>query len=103
MYQLTALYSHPEDTTAFDQHYRDVHAKLGAAFPGLKRFTMNWPAPGPDGAAPSYYFIATLTWDTESECQAALAGPEGQAALADLPNFASAGVDILTGPAESVL
>ena len=26
MYQLTALYSHPEDPAAFDKHYREVHA-----------------------------------------------------------------------------
>ena len=61
---------------------------------------MNWPAPGPDGSKPSYHFIATLDWDAAEECQAALSGPEGEAAIADLPNFASAGVDIMTGPAE---
>ena len=26
MYQLTALYRHPEDAAAFDEHYRSVHA-----------------------------------------------------------------------------
>ena len=58
MYQLTALYSHPEDPAAFDKHYREVHSGLGAALPGVKAFTMSWPAPGPDGAKPSYYFVA---------------------------------------------
>jgi uncharacterized protein (TIGR02118 family) len=103
VYQLTALYSHPEDTAAFDKHYREVHSKLGAALPGVKAFTMSWPAPGPDGAKPSYHFIATFYWDSAEECQAALSGPEGEAALADLPNFAGAGVDIMTGPAEVVV
>src|SRR6476661_9643812 len=56
VYQLTALYSQPEDPAAFDKHYREVHSKLGAALPDVKAFTMNWPAPGPDGAKPSYYF-----------------------------------------------
>jgi uncharacterized protein (TIGR02118 family) len=103
VFQLTALYSHPEDPAAFDKHYREVHAPLAGKFQGLKSFTMNWPAPGPDGARPTYHLIATLLWDTAEECQAALAGPEGQAAVADLANFAGAGVDILTGPAESGL
>jgi len=103
VYQLTALYSHPEDPAAFDKHYREVHSKLGAALPGVKAFTMNWPAPGPDGGKPSYHFIATIYWDSAEECQAALSGPEGEAALADLPNFAGAGVDIMTGPAEVVV
>ena len=103
MYQLTALYSHPEDPAAFDKHYREVHSGLGAALPDVKAFTMSWPAPGPDGAKPSYYFVATLYWDTAEQCQAALSGPAGEAAIADLPNFASAGVDIMTGPAEVVI
>ena len=46
MYQLTALYSHPEDPAAFDKHYREVHAVLAAKLPGLQKFTVNWPAPG---------------------------------------------------------
>lgn len=103
MYQLIALYKHPEDTAAFDKHYREVHAGLGSRFPGLKRFTMNWLRPGPDGTQPPYYFVATLYWDSESEFQAAFGGPEVKAALDDLPNFAGAGVDIVTGPAESVV
>ncbi len=103
MYQLTALYSHPEDPAAFDKHYREVHAVLASKLPGLRKFTMSWPAPGPDGAKPSYHFVATLYWDSEPEAQAALSGPEGEAALADLPNFAAAGVDIMMGPAEAVV
>ena len=103
MYQLTALYRHPEDAAAFDEHYRSVHAGLGAKFPGLKRFTINWPQPGPDGAQPPYYFVATLMWDSEAEFQAAIGGPEVAAALEDLPNFAGAGVDIISGRAESIL
>ena len=57
----------------------------------------------PDGAKPSYYFIAAIYWETAEQCQAALSGPAGEAALADLPNFAGAGVDIMTGPAEVVI
>jgi uncharacterized protein (TIGR02118 family) len=103
MYQLTALYSHPEDAAAFDKHYRDTHAVLASKLPGLRQFRMNWPAPGPDGAKPSYHLIATLFWDSEEEFQAGMSGPEGKAALDDLPNFAAAGVDILTGPADPVV
>ena len=103
MYQLTALYSHPEDPTAFDKHYREVHSGLGAALPDVKAFTMSWPAPGPDGATPSYHLIATLIWDSAEDLQAAFATPEGEAAMADLPNFAGAGVDILSGPMEAVV
>ena len=33
MYQLTALYSHPEDPAAFDKHYREVHSVLAPSCP----------------------------------------------------------------------
>ena len=103
MFQLTALYNHPEDAAAFDKYYREVHAVLATKLPGLRKFTMNWPAPGPDGATPSYHLIATLIWDSAEDLQAAFATPEGEAAMADLPNFAGAGVDILSGPMEAVV
>ncbi len=103
MFQLTALYSHPEDAAAFDQHYREVHAGLAAKLPGLKKFTVSRPGPGPDGAKPSYHLIATLFWDSAEEFQAALGAPEGEAVTADLPKVAGAGVDIMTGPAEAVV
>lgn len=103
MFQLTALYSHPEDPAAFDKHYREVHAVLASKLPGLRRFTMSWPAPGPDGAKPSYHLVAALYWDSPEELQASFASPEGEAAMADLANFAGAGVDILSGPAEAVV
>jgi uncharacterized protein (TIGR02118 family) len=103
VFQLTALYHHPEDTAAFDKHYRETHAVLASKLPGLRKYTMSWPAPGPDGAKPPYHLVATLYWDSAEEFQAALGGPEGEATLADLPNFAGAGVDMLTGPAEAVV
>src|SRR5690348_4721842 len=49
VFQLTALYHHPEDTAAFDKHYRETHAVLASKLPGLRKYTMSWPAPGPDG------------------------------------------------------
>ena len=36
MYQLNALYSHPEDPAAFDKHYGDVHTGLATKLPGLQ-------------------------------------------------------------------
>ena len=47
--------------------------------------------------------IAVLDWADEASFQAATGTPEMEAALADLPNFAGAGVTILTGSGRSVL
>lgn len=95
---LFACYHRPEDPAAFDRHYADVHAGLGLALPGLRSFTGAHPGPAPDGSAPAYYFIAQLTFDDADALGAALSGPEGAAAVADLANFAGAGVDLMMGP-----
>lgn len=98
---LYACYRQPADPEAFDQHYRDVHAALGRALPGLRSFTGTHPSPGPGGAAPAYYFVAALGFDDEAALRAALGSPAGAATAADLPNFAGAGVDLMTGPTAS--
>lgn len=103
MYQLTALYKHPEDEAAFTKHYREVHAVLAAKLPGLTSFTLTWPTAGPDGAKPPYFLIAALRAESKSAMDSALAGPEGSAAVADLANFAGAGVDMVFGESEDVL
>ncbi|WP_148613030.1 EthD family reductase [Nocardioides rubriscoriae] len=100
---LYAAYRHPEDPEAFDRHYAETHAPLGLALPGLRSFTGTHPGPGPDGAAPAYYFVAALAFDDDAAMNAALSGPEGAAAVADLANFAGAGVDLMTGSTTSYL
>jgi uncharacterized protein (TIGR02118 family) len=97
VFQLTALYNPPADAEAFDKHYDNVHAALGAKLPGLQRFTVNRPGPDPEGNPPAYHLVAVLEFTDAEAFGAAIASPEGQAALADLPNFAGAGMTMLTG------
>jgi uncharacterized protein (TIGR02118 family) len=102
-FQLIVLYNHPEDASAFDKHYDEIHAPLAARFPGLRSYTISRPAPGVDGSPAPYYLVAVLTFDDETALNAAMAGEVGQAAVADLADFAGAGVTIMTGPAETVV
>jgi uncharacterized protein (TIGR02118 family) len=97
VFQLTALYSPPADAEAFDKHYDNVHAGLAAKLPGLQRFTVNRPGPDPEGNPPAYHLVAVLEFVDEEAFGASIGSPEGQAALADLPNFAGAGMTMLTG------
>ncbi|MDN5750519.1 MAG: EthD family reductase, partial [Pseudonocardia sp.] len=92
MYQLTALYNHPEDAAAFDKHYDEVHAPLAKKIPGLDHFSVSRPVAGPDGATPPYHLVAVLQFADEAAFGAGMGGAEGQAAVDDLPNFAGAGV-----------
>jgi uncharacterized protein (TIGR02118 family) len=102
-YQLTALYHHPEDVQAFDRYYDGTHVPLATKLPGLCSYSVSRPGPDVDGERPPYHLIAVLTWDSVEAFQAAVSSQEGQAALADLSNFAGAGVDMCTGPSDAVV
>jgi uncharacterized protein (TIGR02118 family) len=102
MFQLVALYHHPDDPAAFDQHYAEVHVPLASKIPGLQRYTYVRPGPDPQGNQPAYYLIATLDFESGEALGAGMASPDGQAAAADLANFATGGVTLLTGPATLV-
>lgn len=97
MIQLTVLYAHPQDPDAFDRYYREVHIPLARKLPGLKGYTVHKPASLNPGERSPYYLIADLYFDSPEAFSAALNSPEGQAAAADLQNFATAGVTLLAG------
>lgn len=102
-FQLTALYNHPADAAAFDKHYDEVHAVLAAKLPDVRSFSVARPQPGPDGAKPDFHLVAVLVWDSAESMGASMSSDAGKAAVADLENFASAGVTMLTGPSTSVV
>jgi uncharacterized protein (TIGR02118 family) len=97
LFQLTALYNPPADPAAFDKHYDEVHAGLATKLPGLQRYTVTRPGPDPEGNPPAYHLVAVLEWESASAFQEAIGSEQGQAALADLPNFAGAGMTMLSG------
>jgi uncharacterized protein (TIGR02118 family) len=95
MVKLIVAYGQPQDPAAFDQHYRSTHAPLVQKMPGLRRFEAGRVLAMPDGSAPPYYFIAELAYDDIEALQAARATAEGQAAAADVANFATGGVTLM--------
>ena len=102
-YQLTELFHHPDDVEAFDRHYDETHVPLAVKLPEVRSYTVCRPGPGVNGEQPPYHLIAVLTWDSAEAFQAALGSAEGQTAVADLPNFAGAGVELITGPTTSIV
>lgn len=93
MYRLTASYHHPADMDAFVAHYRDVHAPLANDLPDLRSFTWGV-CETPDGSKPPHALIAVLDWDSKEAAQASLDSEPGKKAVADLENFAQAGMDM---------
>ncbi|GAA3584976.1 EthD family reductase [Amycolatopsis ultiminotia] len=95
MYILTVAYGRPSDPARFDQYYTDTHRPLVARIPGVQRFEVLKCGSLDDRAAP-YYAMAHLGFSSLGELQAALESPQGQAAAADLANFADGGATLFT-------
>ena len=95
MAEVLVIYKTPKDPAAFDRYYAETHIPLAKKLPGLRKYQISQgPVASPAGAS-GVHLIATLSFDSMAALQAALGGPEGQAAAGDLPNFATGGVDLM--------
>jgi len=101
MAQVLVIYNTPADPAAFDRYYHQTHIPLAKKIPGLRSYQINnGPVQALAGSAP--HLIAILTFDSMADISAALVSPEGQAAAADLPNFASSGATLLICDTQTV-
>ena len=94
MVWLVALYSMPEDTVAFDAHYRDVHTPIVRRYPGLRVLRGVHPQ-GIGGRPPAIYLLAEMGFDSRLNLNAAIASDAGRESGRDLRNFAQAGVTLV--------
>ncbi len=95
MYRLTVLYGHPRDPQEFQRYYRDVHVPLARKMKGLRGWTIGMCESAAEGEPPPYYMIVGLYAETRQDMEAILASAEGQATVADVPNFATGGVTFM--------
>jgi uncharacterized protein (TIGR02118 family) len=103
MAKLYAMYKHPTDVAAFDRYYYGVHVPLAKKVPGLVSYEVTRGAiTGVGGASVPYHMIAGLGFSSLAAINAALVSPQGQAAAADLANFASGGVDLFIADTEMI-
>lgn len=91
MHIVTVLYGHPTDPAAFDAYYEGTHAPLVDKIDKLQGWTRRKIA-SLDENPPPYYLIAELSFASPEDLQAGMGSAEGQAAAADVPNFATGGV-----------
>ena len=91
VHRLVVSYGQPEDPAAFDAHYRDTHAPLALAQPGVVRFTFGHPRSLDPSQEPPY-LVAELDFDSEQAMGESMASPEGRAAGKDIAHFATGGV-----------
>ena len=101
MHRLIALYHPPEDTAKFRRHLSGVHLPIVARFPGLRAMRVGYDLSAGPEASP-YHAIVECDFDDAKALENALASPAGQEAVADVPNYAGAGVTILTYDVDDV-
>ncbi len=102
MARMMVLYKTPADASAFDRYYFATHAPLAKKMPGLRRYEVSDGAVAAPGGASGIHLVAILEFDSMAAIKNAIASPEGKAAVADLPNFAGAGADVLLFEARTV-
>ena len=94
MADLIVLYKTPQDPKAFDKYYFENHVPLAKKIPGLRKYTVTrGPIATPAGPSP-LHLIATLTFDDMAAIGAAFASSEGMVTAADVPKFATGGVEM---------
>ena len=95
MAQLVVMYKTPSDAGAFDKHYAEKHIPIAKKIPGLRKYEISQGQVATPAGPSGYYLIAMLEFDNLGAIQNAFGSPQGQAAVADVQNFATGGVDIL--------
>ena len=94
MADVVVLYKTPIDPAAFDKYYVETHIPLAKKLPGLRKYTVTkGPIATPGGPSP-LHLIAILSFDNMAAIGAAFASPEGKATAADVPKFATGGVEM---------
>ena len=97
MIKVTVLYGQPANADAFEAYYTTTHGPIANRMKGVERWELTRFQPGADGARPAFYRMAELYFPDAAQMQATLASPEGQAAVADIANFATGGATMLVG------
>lgn len=95
MVRLTVLYGHPDDPAEFDRYYEQVHLPIARKMQGLRGWTIGKCQAIEAGQPPPYYMIVGLYADSRADMESILATDEGQAAVADVPNFATGGATFM--------
>jgi uncharacterized protein (TIGR02118 family) len=97
MMKVTILYGHPKSPEAFEKYYESTHLPLAGKIKGVDRLELTKFIAAPDGGKPAFYRMAELYFATQDQMKQTLGSAEGQAAVADIENFATGGATVLIG------
>lgn len=97
MAKLIALYKHPENKEAFDDHYFNVHGPLTAKIPGLREMKVTKFTGSPMAGESKYYLMCEMIYDDMESMQQGMRSAEGKASGKDLMGFAGNLVTLMIG------
>jgi uncharacterized protein (TIGR02118 family) len=95
MAHVVVMYKTPKDTAAFDKYYFETHVPIAKKIPGLRKYEVSKGPVGTPAGPSGFHLVATLHFDDLAAVQAGFGSPEGKAAGADVPKFATGGADML--------
>ncbi len=105
MVKLTVLYGHPDDPDAFEDYYANTYMPMVREIPDLLRYEAAKAVATSDGSedrsAPPYYRTFEGYFEDVGRLQSGMSSSEGQAASADIPNFATGGATIFISEIEA--
>ncbi|SEF38186.1 conserved hypothetical protein [Amycolatopsis pretoriensis] len=97
MHRLTVLYPPPADEAHFREYYVRTHLPLAEKLPGLVASQYSFDVVSLGGES-KYFAVFHADFESAEAMAAALGSPEGKAVSADVPNYASGGVELIHYP-----
>ena len=101
MVKLTVLYLNPDDSDAFEEYYANTHMPMVPKIPNLLRYEAARVVATPDGSELPYHRIFEGYFEDMEQLQGGMGSEEGEAAVADIENFATGGVTIFISEVDS--
>lgn len=99
MVKLLVMYNQPEDVEKFRDYYFGTHMPIAGKIPNVRRVEVTTLSTL-DGAAPPFSMVTEFWFDSQEDLMGGLTSEAGQAAAADLANFAQAGVTLAVAEVE---
>jgi uncharacterized protein (TIGR02118 family) len=99
--KLTVLYEHPNVSDAFEEYYANIHIPMVPKIPNLLRYETARVVATPDASEPPYHRTFEGYFEDMEQLQSGMGSEEGQAAVADIQNFATGGVTIFISEVDS--
>ncbi|PFP30510.1 ethyl tert-butyl ether degradation protein EthD [Bacillus sp. AFS073361] len=97
MVKMIALYKHPENKEAFDEHYFNVHGPITEKIPGLRKMEVTKITGSPMGGEGEYYLMCEMYYDDYEALKQGMRSVEGKASGKDLMGFAGELVTLMIG------